>query len=372
MQDRWRRVVDTIEEREFRVACFNDLVDYVNKEARILSNPLYGKHIMGPKPNDKSRKFVDKGNTSAKRDQAVAKVNLNVTDKSQRPLKCFYCNEAHHLNECSAIMKKPEQDRKDFIMKKGLCFGCLRSGHRSKDCKRRITCRICKNLHPTILHRYSSGKVESQKETPSTSSAAKNSQGEGKKDTEQTPNVSVGALSHTAKDSEQKMCIIPVKVRSSSGSLVPTYAFLDNGSTASFCTTDLLRKLSLRAKGPANLSVSTIQPDGMVMKSYIVPGVDICDTEENHFIHLPPLYTIDKIPVTKEDMTRNEHLKDWPHLQSINIPEFDSEVGLMIGNDVPQAIEPWEVINSPHEGAPFAIKSKLGWVVYGSSATDLP
>lgn len=33
-----------------------------------------------------------------------------------------------------------------------------------------------------------------------------------------------------------KMSIIPVKVHAGTSQLIPTYAFIDNGSTATFCT----------------------------------------------------------------------------------------------------------------------------------------
>ena len=33
-----------------------------------------------------------------------------------------------------------------------LCFGCLRRGHNSNECKNKATCGICKKHHPTLLH----------------------------------------------------------------------------------------------------------------------------------------------------------------------------------------------------------------------------
>ena len=109
----------------------------------------------------------------------------------------------------------------------------------------------------------------------------------------------------------------------------------------------------------------------MEIKSSIVSGIEICDPQEKNFVCLPPIYTLDKIPVNKEDMIRTEDVKKWPHLQCINIPEYDVEVGLIIGNNVPQAVEPWEIINSSQEGAPFATRTKLGWVVAGFSQNTL-
>ncbi len=40
----------------------------------------------------------------------------------------------------------------EFLKKKELCFGCLSAGHMSRNCGKRLTCRICSQHHPTVLH----------------------------------------------------------------------------------------------------------------------------------------------------------------------------------------------------------------------------
>ena len=44
------------------------------------------------------------------------------------------------------------QERKTFAMQKGLCFGCMEPGHRSKECKMRKSCKTCAKRHPSSLH----------------------------------------------------------------------------------------------------------------------------------------------------------------------------------------------------------------------------
>ena len=46
----------------------------------------------------------------------------------------------------------------------------------------------------------------------------------------------------------------------------------------------------------------------------------------------------------------------------MNISTTDSDVDLLIGVNVPKAMEPWDVISSADEG-PFAVKTLLGWVI---------
>ena len=57
-------------------------------------------------------------------------------------------------------------------------------------------------------------------------------------------------------------------------------------------------------------------------------------------------------------------MEAWPHLRDLELHDIDSEVCLMIGNNVPEAMEPWDVIHG-NAGEPFAVKTKLGWVVNG-------
>ena len=81
-------------------------------------------------------------------------------------------------------------------------------------------------------------------------------------------------------------------------------------------------------------------------------------------LDLPPLYTRPNLPVSKNDIASNDDLKNWSHLKDISLVEIDSPVDLLIGNNAPRAMEPWDVIPS-HNGGRFAIKTIFGWVVNG-------
>ena len=48
----------------------------------------------------------------------------------------------------------------------------------------------------------------------------------------------------------------------------------------------------------------------------------------------------------------------------MNISTIYSDVGLLIGVNVPKAMEPWDVISSANE-VPLAVKIVLGWVING-------
>lgn len=184
--------------------------------------------------------------------------------------------------------------------------------------------------------------------------------------------MNVGKIMDTQIGSD-KLSVIPVKVKDKDGNFVPTYAFIDTGSTGSFCTRELLNRLTPQSSQPAQISISTLQAKDFKVDSHVVIGIEICDPDENNSIVLPPTYTLEKIPVSKEDIVKQKDLVKWPHLQSVDIPEFDdADVGLLLGQNVPQAMEPKEIIPSSLDGEPFAVKTKLGWIVYGSMGNNKP
>ena len=87
---------------------------------------------------------------------------------------------------------------------------------------------------------------------------------------------------------------------------------------------------------------------------------------------MPPTYTIRKIPQSRSDVPDYKLLNNWQHLSSLELPELEIErVGILIGCDCPQAMEPWEVIHSQN-GGPYALKTILGWTVVGPRSQRKP
>lgn len=137
------------------------------------------------------------------------------------------------MDLCPRLEKRTHKETMGSLRQKGVCFGCLCIAHVSKDCRKRITCAKCGLKHPNILH------------IPPKEREKDSDRGERK------PVVAVystpGSSGLTgAADHGRKLSIVPVQVKSQKGSkIVTTYAFLDPGSTAVFCTEDLMYELGL-------------------------------------------------------------------------------------------------------------------------------
>ena len=159
------------------------------------------------------------------------------------------------------------------------------------------------------------------------------------------------------------MAVIPVKIRSkSSNQTIITYAFLDNGSSATSCTESLIRKLGVDGT-KVKISLSTLKKNSPV-DSYLIRDLVVSDLDENHFVHLPTLYTRPEIQVSKNDIPSQEDVDQWPDLDGVFIPQVDAEIGLLIASDVPKALDPVEVKHSQN-GGPYATRTRMGWAVNG-------
>lgn len=63
-----------------------------------------------------------------------------------------FCAGKHPLAERQKVNSQSHENEIEFLRENGLCVGCLRAGHLSRNCKRRMTGQSCQARQPTILH----------------------------------------------------------------------------------------------------------------------------------------------------------------------------------------------------------------------------
>ena len=91
---RWRRLVDEIMEDQGRAIRFNDLAEFVDHEARVATNPLFGKIVEDSRPRpDTRRGLLNKGSHEKTKQlsdltcyQGIAKFRLTSSRRSLLPL----------------------------------------------------------------------------------------------------------------------------------------------------------------------------------------------------------------------------------------------------------------------------------------------
>ena len=155
----------------------------------------------------------------------------------------------------------------------------------------------------------------------------------------------VGLYSGQNQASATGLAILPVKVKAKgSDQMVQTYAFLDNGSNASFCSEELANQLHLSGKR-TTLSLTAMERENSKSDCRLV-SLEVLDLDEENLFELPVVFTRPSLPVTTESAANQQDIERWQNLSEVKIPNIDADVSLPIGSDTPEILEPKQVIPS--------------------------
>ncbi len=89
-----------------------------------------------------------------------------------------------------------------------------------------------------------------------------------------------------------------------------TYALLDNGSNATFCTNDLLKELGVGGRN-CDLSVATVNSVEEKRESTII-SLEIADMNENVLIGWSTVFSTNQFPISEESIPKQEDVARWP------------------------------------------------------------
>lgn len=375
LMEKWRTHAYEIQEIRGTRAKFADLAKFVDKQAKVTMDPLFGNLLEGTAVEKKEKgKFDIKRRTTPEGKKGSSFVTnatpVKIQDSKSRTemthpngafsKPCLFCERNHTLEECQKMINSPHKEKIDFLRKAGLCFGCLIRGHLSKECKKRMTCSICTLKHPSILH---FAKKESSTNEQMTEERVQDGAATQPTVSSTSAAVNIETSAYTGAGDDCILSILPVKVKSKKGNkVVETYAFMDPGSSATFCTETLAKQLNLQGRR-TELELKTMSPKHHV-ESYLLTDLEVSGINDNNFIDLPKVYTQKSIPVAAENIPTQEDVERWPYLSEVRIPRINADVGLLIGNNVHKALEPWQVVSSRGNG-PYAVRTALGWTVNG-------
>ena len=147
---------------------FSEFVKFVTEIAEIQCLPVlinldtnrFTKDIKARNPKSRfGNRKSDDANTLA------TGINKEPTPNDERKVACLCCGyRSHDLDSCRDFMKKPRNERIQFIIRKGLCLKCLTHGHMAKEnkCESVPSCKKCKQKHPTCLHKEDANEAEVQ------------------------------------------------------------------------------------------------------------------------------------------------------------------------------------------------------------------
>ena len=137
--EKWRDEADFIDQNQSRLPNFEDFVGFVERLVRVNGMvPWYGKQL-----------FPDTGYYDSKE----TKVKTMAVSNASSTTTCAFCKEIHDTAECKRLSDLPSEEKQRFVIRNGLCFGCLVKGHMSAKCLQRKKCKIFDGRHPTSLNR---------------------------------------------------------------------------------------------------------------------------------------------------------------------------------------------------------------------------
>ena len=209
---------------------------------------------MNDKSNPKSKPFSPKATV----------VFLEEENKNAGLGSCWYCKDTRHkLLNCASFLNLLLNGCYKFVKSTKLCHKCLGSKHQMPACKRTNTCRVngCSGaFHHTLLHRsVDSKKLHTCEKSTSIF------------DTIENTNVSSALVSNKIRAENSSgtvyLCVVLVRVAHKNKSIL-TYAFLDQGSTHTFCDKNLVKTLNLNSS-ETSIQIKTINGSSKVYKSIL-------------------------------------------------------------------------------------------------------
>jgi hypothetical protein len=258
LHDKWRSIVQNHKDKKLNLT-FETLVDFVHREARKATDPVYGKLVLGdskpksklikPKPTGFKKNFSTSVQPATTDVAVTAQGRQGQGPESASAFKspCLHCKKGkgnnHAPSFCRCIGTLPLKERYEFMRAQNLCYGCLKTSsrqHSKATCRQKLLCTICGRIHPTILH----------------ADPGQNPYGGSdfiQMDNNVVVNKAVGSTSLATRGhklgSRIAMPILPVLVKAqNSDKCIQTYAFLDSGSTSTFCSENLRKQLNVEGR----------------------------------------------------------------------------------------------------------------------------
>lgn len=295
LREQWRTAAHDLLETTGNRALVKDLVKVIERHVQILSDPLYGNISDSPSGTTGQRavnrpRLHPEQRTKGKSFAttiAPVKVECNtglrtvsLRHNSASVSSCAYCSQSHPLEHCQQFKRKKHRDMIHFLKEKHLCFGCLSTSHMSRDCEKRLICKTCSQSHPTVLHINKSDTASTHKEHAAKVTVSTSTQFDEDNKSNSFAS-SAETCGHTGSGKDQcLLSILPVQVKSiKSDQVILTYAFLDPGSSATFCSEQLMQKLHLTGKRTQFLLCTMGQE--RVVPAYSLTGLEVSGINGN-------------------------------------------------------------------------------------------
>ncbi|UYV69062.1 hypothetical protein LAZ67_6002216 [Cordylochernes scorpioides] len=230
---------------------------------------------------------------------------------------CFLCQQEHGIYLCPTFLDMEPIERRRKVKQLKLCFNCLRNNHSVNQCRSEFKCRKCQEKHNTLIH--------------------------------------IDANIHQFKEHTVGIPAIEEPDKNQSESRVKE-------------SNDALGKLKLE---PSRTRVELAGIGGQILDR---PNGVINLNFTSHFnasrIFKTNALVVDKVTSYMPYLKYEEHQFD--HLQGLQLADpqyqYTAPIDILLGADIAFSLFKG-AIKYGHEGQPKAIKTLLGWLLFGEIKT---
>ncbi|XP_055633594.1 uncharacterized protein LOC129773943 [Toxorhynchites rutilus septentrionalis] len=277
-------------------------------------------------------------------------VNSHATDvalpstltKTTKPGDCINCNKSgHKMRECDAFKSLSVNEQWKRIRSLGVCHICL-FAHGKRSCRSDSRCNVsgCQYRHHSLLH--------------------------GRTPVQLIPRI---AENHTHRfvDSGVLFRIVPVTLYGTTG-WINTFAFLDEGSSLTLIEGELVTQLGISGSSQPLCLRWTGNTSRMEKNSQVVTVV-ISGVGQMRQFKLASARTVENLNLPSQSFNYGKAAERYPYLRQIPIQSYQGAVPkILIGLDNLRLSLPLKI----REGdGPSAVKTRLGWCVYGQQIEQL-
>lgn len=286
---------------------------------------------------------------------AASKVHTAVIQKAAS--SCPVCDEKHAVEKCDAFKRSEVKIRYEKAKQLGLCFACLKRGHRTSDCPEKVKCSKCAKRHHVLLHPEE--KCAPEKSVPEVKPAGS---------TESAPTTVAKCVipcRATEPPTQVLLATAVVYVYDDNGDQHKCRVLLDSGAMANFVSQRMADLLQLK-KRCVNIPVIGVSGMRTMVKFQVhVRAKSRASASEFCLDYLVVPRVTGALPVQKV------HIDGWPIPAGVDLadPTFfePSRIDLLVGAEAF-----FEMLLSGKikmsSDLPVLQESTLGWLVSGRVA----
>ncbi len=285
--------------------------------------------------------------------ESVAKTPGSTAPKSSSKPQpyCPHCdNRDHYLNYCEPFKKLTTSQIVAWIKDSKRCWRCGRF-HAVESCNLKRPCRICKELHLTVLH-------DSIKDT--------------------TNAVLIVSLPSTRvyldrPNRTPRVMLKVVKVLLHNGNhTMEAHAILDDGSERTIVLFPVVQQLKLTCT-PELLHLQTVRQSHTELEGSSVSFEVSAVTKPMQRFTIPNAFTATGLSLAEHNYPVAALQRAYRHLRDLPLPPVDRvKPLLLIGSDMPHLLMPIQPVCRGPDGGPIAIRSQLGWSLQGPMSPKQP